>query len=419
MVLMIYPTGPAGVANFGSSWIQSHVCAVWHMLVVGFRALVVWFPACTPLTKSPNSSSRPRVTMTDIGYAAGVSVSTVSLALRNSPLIPLPTRKRVQGAAARLGYVLDPQLSRLMSYLHRPSATKPAGTVAYLTGFDPPDAWRSVPVWCRYFSGAQRRAEELGYKVEEFSMCTPGMTPKRLSRVLRARGITGIVVAPLPEGTHQLAFEWDQFSAVAIGLSLWEPRHHCFVHHHLASMTRALESARARGYRRLALVLQPNHDLRVQRHWSAAYLAEQRHAGLAATDLIFDRLDQPAEFIEWFRQCRPDVVIGDNLVAARILDQAGYRIPRDCGYIVLNLAGFEKGFAGIDQRSESIGASAVSRLVARLHQNESGVPEIPETTLVPGTWMDGASLPTPGDSLHVVRPQHHDVQKHPHLSRLR
>lgn len=357
--------------------------------------------------------------MADIGRAAGVSVSTVSLALRNSPLISLATRTRVQAMADRLGYVPDPQLSRLMSYLHRPSAMKQAGTLAYVTAFDPPDAWRSVPVWCRYFAGARRRAEELGYKVEEFPMCTPGMSPKRLSRVLRTRGISGIVVAPLPEGTHRLVLEWERFSAVAIGLSLWEPGHHSFVHHHLASMTTALRRARAYGYRRLALVLQPNHDLRVQRHWSAAYLAEQREAGLTAADMIFDRLDQPAEFVDWFRRRRPDVLIGDNLVAARILDEAGYRLPGDCGFIVLNLAGFEKGFAGIDQCSESIGAAAITRLVASLHQNESGVPAKPEVTLVPGIWVNGPSLPAPGDPRVGVRPQHYDIQRHPHLSRLR
>jgi LacI family transcriptional regulator len=231
--------------------------------------------------------------------------------------------------------------------------------------------------------------------MEEFSVRAAGLTSKRVGRVLQARGINGIVVAPLPEGTHQLDLSWDPFSAVAIGLSLWAPRQHAIVHHHLASMATCLQTIRGRGYRRIALVLEPNHDLRVQHHWSAAFLAEQRRAGLSG-DLIFDQLDAPSAFVTWFRRHRPDVILGDNLVAARMLDAAGYRIPRDCAFVVLNLAGHERGFAGINQLSEAIGMSAVSRLVGSLRQNEFGVPELPEVTLVPGEWVDGPSLPQKG-----------------------
>jgi LacI family transcriptional regulator len=352
--------------------------------------------------------------MADVAKAANVSVSAVSLALRNSPLISPQTRARIQSAASRLGYVPDPHVARLMGYLRQPSAAKRAGTLAYLTAFDPPDAWRSVPVWRRYFSGAQRRAAELGYSMEEFSMRAPGLTSKRIGRVLQARGISGVIVAPLPEGTHELDLQWEPFCAVAIGLSLWSPRQHAIVHHHLASMVTALQAVRARGYRRIALVLEPNHDLRVQHHWSAAFLAEQRRTG-ARGSLIFDQLDRSAAFVAWFRRHRPDVILGDNLVAARILDAAGYRIPRDCAFVVLNLAGHERGFAGINQLSEAIGVSAVSRLVGALRQNDFGVPDLPEVTLVPGQWVDGASLPQKGTAKERVVPAPLD----PSLKRLR
>ena len=63
-------------------------------------------------TRSPENAAaparrRPRVTLVDVARAAGVSPSTVSLVLRNSPTIPARTRQRVQRAGERLGYVYN------------------------------------------------------------------------------------------------------------------------------------------------------------------------------------------------------------------------------------------------------------------------------------------------------------------------
>ena len=358
--------------------------------------------------------------MADVARAAGTSVSTVSLALRNSPLISGATRRRVQEAAVKVGYVPDPHVAQLMSYLRRPSPQKSAGVLAYLTAFEPPEAWRSVRVWGRYHAGAVRRAAALGYKLEEFAVRSTGMTEKRLSRVLQARGIRGLVIAPLPEGTHDLDFEWEHFSAVGIGLSLTAPRLHRVVHHHFGSMADALQQVRARGYRRMALVLEPYHDARVEHHWSAAFLSGLRQGGDRDPALIFEHLNQPAEFIDWFRRYRPELLVADNLVAARILDQAGFRIPRDYAYVSLNLVAIDKGFAGIDQCSENIGECAVTRLFASLQQNECGVPAVAETILVPGGWVDGPSVPHRDKrTAAVVRPPDVDRKSQPYLSGLR
>ncbi len=48
-----------------------------------------------------------KVTLTELAAHAGVSRSTVSLVLRNSPLVKIETRERVRAAIAALGYVYD------------------------------------------------------------------------------------------------------------------------------------------------------------------------------------------------------------------------------------------------------------------------------------------------------------------------
>ena len=56
-----------------------------------------------------------RVTIRDVAHEAGVSVATVSRALRNLPSVAPATREKVQAVADRMEYVPDPYASRLGS----------------------------------------------------------------------------------------------------------------------------------------------------------------------------------------------------------------------------------------------------------------------------------------------------------------
>jgi LacI family transcriptional regulator len=54
-----------------------------------------------------------RVTLKEIAQHAGVSPATVSLVLRDSPLVAKPTRKRIQASIDTLGYVYDRSAANL------------------------------------------------------------------------------------------------------------------------------------------------------------------------------------------------------------------------------------------------------------------------------------------------------------------
>ena len=58
-----------------------------------------------------------RATVKDIAKHAGVSPATVSLVLRNSPLVARPTRERVQSSIGSLGYVYDRAAANLRARL--------------------------------------------------------------------------------------------------------------------------------------------------------------------------------------------------------------------------------------------------------------------------------------------------------------
>ncbi len=66
------------------------------------------------LPSAANGAGRRRhVTIEDVAAAAGVSVATVSRALRDLPNVAPATRLRVRAVAERLGYHADPHASRL------------------------------------------------------------------------------------------------------------------------------------------------------------------------------------------------------------------------------------------------------------------------------------------------------------------
>ena len=62
---------------------------------------------------NPTIPRRERATIEDVASAAGVSVATVSRALRGLPNVAVPTRERIEKIAAELSYRADPAASRL------------------------------------------------------------------------------------------------------------------------------------------------------------------------------------------------------------------------------------------------------------------------------------------------------------------
>jgi len=97
-----------------------------------------------------------RITQEDVARGAGVTRTTVSMALRADKSIPEKTRNKILRISAKLGYRPDPMLLALAVYR---SSSRPAtfeGTLAWLInstfGYD----WRQVTQFCDYHFGATR-----------------------------------------------------------------------------------------------------------------------------------------------------------------------------------------------------------------------------------------------------------------------
>lgn len=334
--------------------------------------------------------------MRDVAARAEVTAATVSLVLRRSPLISIPTRERVLAAVRALNYRPHPYVQSLMRTRRRRGAAPLGPVIAFVTGHATRDGWRRdpTPVFRQMFAGAQARAAECGYRLAEFWLHEERISPQRFSDMLRARGIHGIVVAPLPSPNATLALDWSDFAAVALGYTLMQPLLHRVSNDHFHSLIISFEECRRLGHRRIGLALSEAVNEKVQCRWLAAYLlAQHQFTDLPALrPLVAEYLTAPV-FHDWFAEQRPDVIIApatQQIVAW--LGARGVRIPEDVGVASLSAPAPGDPLAGICQNGEQLGRRSIDVLVTLLERNELGVPPQPDTLLVDGTWNPGRTV---------------------------
>ncbi|HEY5769552.1 MAG TPA: LacI family DNA-binding transcriptional regulator [Terrimicrobium sp.] len=134
------------------------------------------------------------VSMRDVARAAGVSKNTVSLALRNDPQIPERTRRRITDLAQRLNYRKNATVAHLLAELRRVRSPRFHSSLALLNAHADPHAFRAHPTIPTHVRGCQRRADQLGYTLDQFWLHDAALDGPRLNKILRARGIRGVIV---------------------------------------------------------------------------------------------------------------------------------------------------------------------------------------------------------------------------------
>lgn len=294
-----------------------------------------------------------------------------------------------------MGYQPNPMVSALMRF-HRASRPPAAHSVlAFLTSFSTADRWRDWPIFNAYYEGAVERAQRHGYRLENFWLKEPGMTGARMSDVLYARNISGILIAPLPVDRGHLRLTWDRFASVCFGYTVVAPSLHKVEAHLFRSMAHALHCTRRLGYRRVGLALPSYDNVRVEQEWVGGFLAGRE---------IFARQDHvpmfvmpesrwtPERFRKWFERHKPEVVFSVQTEIVDWLDDMGLSVPDDVGFVNLNCPHVNGHYSGIYQNGKSVGATAVDMLVGLLQINELGLPDLPRTHLVEGSWAKGRTL---------------------------
>jgi LacI family transcriptional regulator len=357
--------------------------------------------------------SERRVTLSDIAKKAGVHVTTVSLAMRNHPRLPEATRLRIQAMAKQMGYTPDPLLRALVAYRGGIIERRNIPTLAYVTNWSTQWGWKKVTAHGEFFTGAQAKATELGYKLEHFWLREEGMSQQRLGQILYSRGINGLIIASHGrEMGDALEFKWEKFSAVKIDYFPHQPALHNVTNNQCDIARLAMQKVIAAGYRRIGFVMHRGWDHSVDHLWTAGYLCEQQV--LTARERIPVHLfpepepverwlseskaevfPEPAAFAAWFEKYRPEVVISKASFVLPLFKAMGLRVPRDVAFVDVFLGDSAGAVAGVQQNHTTVGELAVEILAGQLQHNKYGVPKIPTTTYVEGTWHDGATCPMP------------------------
>lgn len=310
-----------------------------------------------------------------------------------------------------MGYVPDPVLHSLVAYRGRVAAHRNVPTLAYVTNWSTRWGWKTVTAHPEFFRGAERRTAELGYKLEHFWMGDKGMSQQRLGRILFSRGIRGLIVASHGrERGDVLEFDWNQFSAIKIDYFPHRPMLHNVTNHQLDIARMATQKVIEAGYRKVGFVMHRGWDHTVDRLWTAGFLCEQQT--LPVKDRVPTHLFPDARPVEnwlnestskvvvplepfraWFERYRPEVIISKASFVLPVLKQMGLVVPRDVAFVDLFLEGKSRALAGVRQNYDTVGSLAVEILAGQLRHNIIGVPRIPTTTFVEGTWCDGDSCP--------------------------
>ncbi|MEM1058689.1 MAG: LacI family DNA-binding transcriptional regulator [Verrucomicrobiota bacterium] len=345
-------------------------------------------------------SESPRASIRTIAADLGLSKSTVGYALKNHPSVKRSTRERVQKAARRLGYFPDARLNQLMSQV-RIARTKGLLPLAWLNTSGRESTWSDYKYLSPYLEGAQARAEQLGYRVEELWVHQPGMTSRRLSQILEAQGIEGIIVT---YPATRLRLNWPRFAAVSLGGGLLAPPQNTILPDHYYNLLLALKAVYRAGYRRIGVCIEQQMNRLSANLLSAALenfftkfrdLERQGPLFYRSKKSERDWLELKKKLAAWIQRTRPDVVIGHDAFLVEYVTDAGYRVPEEVGVVHLATDDDVSEWAGVDSHRRKIGATAVETAVAMVHRRDFGPPETVTRTLVRGSWKPGWTLLDP------------------------
>lgn len=329
--------------------------------------------------------------MQSVASRAGVSLMTVSRALKNHPSIPPKTCKRIQKIAEELGYRPNPMVSALMAQLRSKGASKRTPTLAFLTNHTEVviSEWSHLQ---EMYAGAVARAEDLGYKLERFSLAEDGVSPARMRTMLQARGIPGVILDPLPLHSPKLNFDWSGFACSSVGYSYRNVSLHRAVNDQFHSVRIAVAQLRERGYRRIGLAIRNEDNEHSENRLVGGFMSmfTGAYALEAVPIFLWDDYHENG-FIDWFKQWQPDAVMTLLPEVRTWLRKAGKLAPGDVGLVSLNLQSNHANWSGINQNNRMIGATALELVVEQINHNEQGIPMEPKTVMTRGWWEDGTT----------------------------
>ncbi|WP_438481322.1 LacI family DNA-binding transcriptional regulator [Oleiharenicola lentus] len=336
----------------------------------------------------------PRCTLTSIALAARVSVSTVSYVFRRDPKISAETASRILKIADELGYRPNPSVSNLMAHIRSGRTVKTRDTIAFVW-IESKRSQENEVYNQQCLKGARQRAVELGFNLDEFHLTAPGMTASRLSNILRARGITGIIFSSSEnEYGVNLDMNWGAHSMAIIGNACWNPELHRAGHYHYMGMRRIMLELKMRGYKRPMAMFSRAINERANRSPEAAFIAFHPSETQSRRLLFPTSENSLGTMARLVRKHRPDSVILTYAFEAKAAEALLKRSAPGIGVVCTQLDEAHPDMTGIVPDHAQVAANAMDLVQGQLYRNERGVPQNPKELLFEGRWNEGKTLRT-------------------------
>lgn len=331
--------------------------------------------------------------MRDIARAAGVSVSAVSLAFRNSPKVSLELREKLVGLARKMGYHRDPRVTELMQHLRVPRSQRVTSKLAMIIPELSREELAHYPPILGLIDGVREITASVGFGLDLFHLADPGMTLRRVRSILLARGIKGVVIAPCASGVARLPFDCAGLCVATAGYSIEHPRLHRACPNYLQMMDELIADCTAKGYRRIGLIMTYSEGGIGHKLFTSSLLFHQSKIPAAQRIPILSKpMITPEKIAGWYHDHRPDVIISAGSVVP-LLGRIGLRIPQDVAFASIDVSEPPCNVAGADHRYNLVGRETLKLVLSQLNLNLTGVPESPKVVLVDSHLREGHSLP--------------------------
>ncbi len=349
-------------------------------------------------SQAPPAPFRPSIK--DVARVAGVHFTTVSLALRGHPRIPLETRNRILAIAARVGYRRDDVASALVRHRSNSRVSPQAPVMAYIVNRSPAENLYKTAHQRRMIGGARRQAAAMGYDFELAVVAAGAHTSSSLRRHLRKLGVRGMIIGAFGPGEPDPELDARGLFVVKIDSQHVRPAATLVSNDQMYQVRLAFREMRARGYRRVGLAVGELDERNSDGQHLSAWCLEQSRIAEAdrVAPLLFPFQTEGARVAtallrDWIKREAVDAVLCNWVNIARMVRDAGFQMPGQVGCACLSLSQPTAHLAGIVADHELVGRRAAS-LLENLMRSESPHPsEAPAATYIRGRWHDGASAP--------------------------
>jgi LacI family transcriptional regulator len=333
------------------------------------------------------------ISIKDVAAKAGVAVSTVSLALRNSMRLKQETRDHVRRVADELGYQRNPVFAALGASNKRRSDSSRGMPLAWV--FQCASQERTGP-WKPVFDAAAVRAKALGFQLTPYHL-DEFRSAAQAKRVLYARGVVGVVIEYFENPDTVLAVDWSPFSVVACG-AFSQPLPFDMVRDtNFLTGRAAYRAVWDRGYRRIGIAAL-HHEPAFFDDWGrigGALASEVELRGhLGDVPPLTCSIRDHNHVVDWLRRHQPEAVLGfppylyDDLIAE------GFQVPRDFGFASMALFPEQVGhIAGTIHNYAGLGVAVIDSLDANIRMGIRGRVALPRNQIIQATWHNGVTLP--------------------------